>query len=42
MMPDALKGLARAHPKVWKGGIVYHVLTALVLIWVWWEVNRAD
>ena len=35
-----LHAIARAHPGLWKGGIVYHVATALVLIWVWWEVNK--
>lgn len=39
-MPEAVKSLARNHPLAWKSGIAYHVLTAIVLIWVWWEINR--
>ena len=34
-----LSNLASKHPTAWKGGIAYHVITALVLIWIWYEVN---
>ena len=35
-----LHKIARRHPTAWKGGIAYHLITAIVLIWIWWEINR--
>lgn len=36
---NAIKGIAKTHPVAWKCGIAYHVITALVLIWIWYEMN---